>query len=84
MKNKENTGVLFPNNKTKDNQPDYRGEAKIGSVDFFMSAWKNKSKNGNDYLSIAFQKVKPKEEKKEVKQDTKQGYYADMNDDIPW
>ena len=44
---------LFPNdNKTKDNQPDWRGKINIDGVDHDIALWnKTSSKSGSNFLS---------------------------------
>lgn len=55
-------GVLFNNNrKTKDSQPDVVGSATIDGVEYWVSGWKNKSKQGVSFISLAFN-VKESEE----------------------
>lgn len=63
MENKELQGVMFPHEKQNEKQPDLRGYAKIGGVDYYVAAWKRTSKAGNGYLSLAFQvkEAKPKQ-----------------------
>lgn len=57
--NNENRGVLFlKQDKESERHPDYTGEINIQGTDFFLSAWKKVSKNGNGYLSLS---VTPKE-----------------------
>lgn len=52
---KENSGSLFKNDKkTSDSQPNAKGEAKIGGVVYWVSAWTKKDKNGNPWQSLAF------------------------------
>lgn len=61
MNNKELTGVMFPNNKTNERQPDLRGTATIGGVVYEVAGWKRKGKeSGIPYLSLAFQKKEDK------------------------
>ena len=53
---RELSGTLFRNDyKKSPNQPDYRGTSKVGGIEYEMSAWVKKAKNGNDFFSIAFQ-----------------------------
>lgn len=52
MDNKELQGVLFPNKKTNDKQPDYKGSVKIGGVDYYLAAWQRTSKANKPYLSV--------------------------------
>lgn len=57
MDNKEMQGVLFPHNKKNDKQPDYKGTAKIGGIDYEIAVWKKVGKqSGAEYMSVAFQK----------------------------
>lgn len=63
---KNNTGVFFHNEKTKQTQPDFTGNATIEGVKKTISIWKNVSqKTGKEYFSISFQDPFKKEEKKE-------------------
>lgn len=48
-------GVLFPNNKTKENHPDFRGNCLINGTKYRIAGWKRVSKAGMHFLSIAFQ-----------------------------
>jgi uncharacterized protein (DUF736 family) len=82
-----NEGVLFPNDrKQSDKSPDFRGQANIDSVSYWVSAWKRTSRDGQTkYLSIAFTPKVPTNVKdafahadEQVVQDN------DLNDDIPW
>lgn len=51
----ELSGALFKNQrKSKETQPDYRGQATIGGVDYWLAAWIKKSKKGYTYMSLAF------------------------------
>jgi hypothetical protein len=58
---KELSGSLFKNDKReKDTHPNATGSALIGGVEYWVSAWTKKDKNGNPWQSLAF---KPKIEK---------------------
>jgi len=68
-----NKGVLFKNDKKEtDKHPDYQGSININGTEHFLSAWINKSKAGNSYMSLSIGSVKenqgggekPQEEKK--------------------
>lgn len=62
MTNKELSGVMFPNSKTNEKQPDLRGTATIGGVVYEVAGWKRKGKeSGIPYLSLAFQKKEYKQ-----------------------
>jgi len=50
-----NTGVLFKNDKkTTDKHPDYKGSVNVEAMEFWISAWIKKSKDGRNYMSLAF------------------------------
>jgi len=59
---KPNTGVLFRNErKEKDTQPDHTGNALIGGVEYYISAWVKDGKKGK-FFSFSF---KPKDESRQ-------------------
>lgn len=67
MDNKELSGVLFPHKKETDKQPDFRGSALIGGVEYWVAGWKRTGKqSGAPYMSLAFQKKEAKKAKKEL------------------
>lgn len=76
-------GSLFDNDKKgKDTAPDYKGSIKINDTEYWLSAWKNKSQAGADYISLSVQEKTdaPKEETKvEVKAEE-----PAIGDDIPF
>ena len=65
MNNDELRGVLFPRKKDNDKQPDFKGNALIGGIEYYVAGWKRVAKTGQPYMSLAFQK-KEKEVKKEI------------------
>lgn len=55
---KDGNGALFKNDrKESDNHPDYKGDCKVGGVDYWISAWIKEGKKGK-FMSLA---LKPKE-----------------------
>ena len=48
---KANTGSLFPNKKTSDIQPDYKGKIKVGDQEFELAGWIKKTDKGQ-FLSL--------------------------------
>jgi uncharacterized protein (DUF736 family) len=69
MEPKNNAGALFKNdNKTKETQPDYKGNAIINGQPKQISAWINTSAKGLKYMSLTFEEPRDKNEvKTEVK-----------------
>jgi len=56
---RENEGALFKNaRKETDKHADYRGEATVDGVAYYLDAWINTSKNGDKYMKLRF---RPKE-----------------------
>jgi hypothetical protein len=49
------SGALFGNDqKQSDKEPDYKGSAEVDGVQYWISGWVNKSKDGKKYLKIKF------------------------------
>ncbi len=56
---KDNSGSIFANDrKETDSHPDGKGSAMIGGVEYWVSSWNNKTKEGKPYRNLSFQ---PKE-----------------------
>lgn len=90
FEHKDGKGSLFKNNKkTKDTQPNAKGEAKIGGVDYWVDAWTRQDKNGNPWQSLSFKRkdAQPAQQaaKPAPQSAGKRGGSAfdDMDDDIP-
>jgi len=58
---RDNSGALFKNErKEKDTHPDYKGNARLGGVDYEIAAWvKEAQGTGKKYFSLS---IKPKAE----------------------
>ena len=56
-----NRGVLFKNNKDGvDTRADYRGNAEINHVEYWLDAWLNTSRDGlTKFLNIRFKRKQP-------------------------
>lgn len=81
---KENTGVLFKNERKSEKHPAYKGEINVEGKHYSIALWDRQSSKGITYLSVAIQefrdvKNEPKEEKEEPKNS-----YDNLNDDIPF
>ena len=54
---KDNRGALFENDNRKGKtSPDFKGQATIDGREYWISGWEERSKNGQDYLSLSFQR----------------------------
>jgi len=57
MEKKDNSGVLFTNNKReKETHPHYNGKATINGTDYYVSSWVKEGKTGK-FLSLSFKPV---------------------------
>lgn len=70
MELKDNSGLLFKNDKKEGNQPDYQGEALIGGKHWKMSAWLKTSKKETKFLSFSFQEPYKGKTKETMNQET--------------
>jgi len=51
---KDNSGAIFKNTKPKsDKSPPLTGNAMIGGIDYWVSAWSKTDKNGEKWISFA-------------------------------
>ena len=80
---KENTGVLFKNDRKTDKQPAYKGEINVEGKHWAIALWDRKSAKGTTYLSVAIQEFRDVKKEEEVKEEP-QNSYDNLNDDIPW
>lgn len=80
---RNNSASLFKNDrKTAEEQPNAKGEAKIDGVEYWVSAWTKKDKNGNPWQSLAFT---PKEKQSApVAPVDANKKLRDLDDDIPF
>jgi len=76
---KDNSGALFVNDKReKETQPNAKGSAMIGGVEYWVSAWTNTSSKGAKYQSLKF-------ERKDAKFDNAAEQQSEvLSDEIPF
>jgi len=80
-----NRGALFVNDKKESDQhPDWQGKIDVEGVEYWISAWKKKSKGGDPYMSLS---IKPKEQRQAPRRQAPMRQAQpgdDFNDEIPW
>lgn len=55
------SGGLFKNDrKTKEDHPNATGSCKVDGIEYWLSAWTKKGKDGNPWQSLAFTKKEAK------------------------
>lgn len=70
-----NRGAAFVNSKKKtEKHPDHTGSINVDGVEYWLSMWNSKSKQGKNYFSVSVTK-------KEAVQETVDN---DINDEIPF
>ena len=65
-KQRENSGILFKNDRKKtDVQPDYVGTINVGGVEFFIGGWVKQGMKKAKFMSLSFKpKTRPKDQDK--------------------
>jgi hypothetical protein len=94
---KDNSGALFKNDrKETESHPDYKGQAIIDGVEYWMDSWLNVAESGKKYMAVKF---KAKEARQEPRQEQRRApspapspaprqrqetAFDDMDSDIPF
>lgn len=79
---KDFSGSLFKNErKEKETHPNATGTALINGVEYWVSAWTKKDKNGNNWQSLAF---KPKDQPGTMQAKNTKNKMATDDDQIPF
>ena len=77
--------VLFRNeNKTKENQPDMRGEFTLAGIEFEYALWKQISKKGNEFYSGPITKKEEQSGEYKPSAPAREGQEVTSEDDIPF
>lgn len=86
MDNKINKGTAFTNNKTKDTQPDFKGELNVEGKIYQMAVWKKIASNNKPYLSISIEDKSKRMTDDQLTNIAKpsEPQPTELNDDIPW
>jgi len=81
MEKRDNTGVLFKNDrKESEKHPDYKGSLIVGGQDYWLSAWIKEGKGGK-FMGLA---LSPKEAQEKPSERSKSTGFDDMADDLPF
>jgi uncharacterized protein (DUF736 family) len=79
-----NSGALFKNDKEgNEKRPDYRGQAEVDRVEFWVSAWIREAKSGAKYMQLKFEPKKAAEHSANRKKEAPKSE-EEFSDDIPF
>ena len=77
-----NRGAIFVNSKkTDENHPDRTGSLNVGGVDYWISGWLKKTKEGKAYMSL---QVKPKDAQQSKPRRNDPQDFSDVPNDFPF
>jgi hypothetical protein len=64
---KDNSGAIFKNNKKQnENSPPLTGNALIGGVEYWVSAWSKTDKNGEKWISFSVKQKNPTSDQRQA------------------
>lgn len=81
---KNNQGIAFLNEKTKDTQPDFKGELNIDGKTYQVAIWKRVAKNNKTYLSLNVDDKSKRMTDEQLANVAKPIESNTLNDEIPW
>ena len=83
---REGQGALFVNERKEGQQPDYRGNARIGGVLYRLSGWRRESNGGKRWLSLAIHRDQRAEKPQETRATAQPGQSErpEFDDAIPF
>lgn len=77
-----NRGALFKNEqKSTEQQPDYKGTLNVGGSEFYVSSWIKTSKAGQKYMSLS---LKAKDEQPPAPKAKAARFVEDDGEDLPF
>lgn len=82
-----NRGVLYINDKgDNDSRPDWKGSINVNGKEFWLSAWRKTTRDGDKMLSLSVQEKEPRREERRPAQNTRQPAKntRDDNDGLDW
>jgi hypothetical protein len=81
MEKRDNTGVLFKNDrKEEEKQPDYKGSLIVSGQEYWLSAWIKEGKGGK-FMGLA---LSPKDAEQIKSKSAPKSGFDNMPDDIPF
>jgi hypothetical protein len=82
----ERKGALFKNkNKREGKQdPEYKGSATIGGIEYWVSSWINTSKAGEKYMALSFTPKDPDASRAKAPATVSAGTDPEFDDEIPF
>lgn len=82
---RDNSGTVFANDrKEKDTHPDRTGSAMIDGIEYWISGWVRKDRNGKQFLSLAFKRKDQAQPQRSLASKGRPEGNADLDDQIPF